>query len=238
MDRARLWRAAPYAWGLVGVVVLVWSLLSSMRGFAGYSLRIHFISQLADPFNPHASRVNTGFMVGGAVIAIAMAMAATQLVRPHARRAAAFAAGTGASTAAVGLFPISAPAPHFAFAILAGVSAFTACVYLFRETTGRWSGGPAGVIAVFLVFAICASITLAIHLANIVVAQEPGSLTDLLRIPPAHIYWTVGATRINPFSVFEWIFFATVVLLFTGACAHCIREAVKSESADLAQIEP
>jgi hypothetical membrane protein len=237
MDRARLWRAAPHLWGLAGAVVLAWAVLSSIGGFDGFTPKRHFISQLASPFNPHASRVNIGFIAGGSLIAIAMATLAFRLAPRRARMAALFAAGTGLATACVGVFPITAPVPHFGFAMLAGICAFIACVFLAGATIGKGRGTVAGILGCFIIAIIVSAITMAVHLVNVIADQRPGSLSEMLRIPPDRIYWDVGGSPINPFAVFEWFYFASVIVVFAAACVHGLRGTSRVEPTDLAQID-
>ncbi len=216
--------------GLVGAALLVWAVLSSMSGYPHYSPLRHFISQLADPLNPYAGRLGNAFMIGGALIAGSMMTWSATATSGAATWAARLAAGAAASLVFVGVFDITAPAPHVAFAAATGALGMAACVSLARAMghVARAASAPtsmrriARLIRVLVAVQLASLVASLAYLAVVVARARPGSFDALFRLPPRVVWMRIGGEYVNPLCIGEWLLFAISTALLLMVSAHLL----------------
>lgn len=193
--------------GTVGVVLIVGGIATSYAGHPGFSPLRQFISELASPINPAASRLNLGFIAGGACVAaflVTVAVATSKAMR----WSAGFGAVAAFSLIFVGVYPLTNPGPHVTAAATAVACSTTASILL--AITMRTALVRSLVALQGLLLVSCIG-----FVAYVVATSEVAAGSVLIGSAVR-----VGET--NPIAIAEWVYFSTVLGLLSVVIANAV----------------
>ncbi len=210
--------------GLAALLVSAWGVVSSMSGLPRFSPRVDFISELAVPWNPHASRLNGSFVAGGVLIVLFAAASTTRARSGRGRAAGLLTAAAGMGVLFVGIFPLTSLLLHLigalvagACAVVAGTLGASAARRAARSTPDNRLLGIGSVLALVLgLLAVAAALGAAGYTAWVSAGVGADSLDALLRALPRALRVELDGQLYNPVAVLEWLFFAVLALELGG----------------------
>lgn len=195
--------------GAVGVGFIAGGIAASYGGYPGFSPLRQFISELAMPINPDASRLNAGFVIGGASSALFLA-AVGVATRGAMRWSAAIGSVAACCLILVGVYPITRTDPHVAAAAGAVVCSAIASVLFARARRTR----PVRA----LVAAQLAVLALAVGYVIYVIAGTEVPASSLL------VGSEIRLGNTNPVAMAEWLFVADVLALLSIVVVAATRQ--------------